>query len=163
MVTRHLSELSRAGMSPYGIAAELYRRKISAVKGIPWPQRNIPVGVGRYVLTAVNPRAATLGRSLGRQLICAPEFVLYRFREAQPHPREPEHVCAPLCVVHALRPSRALIRSPDPVVGQIQHRGVRFGIRGRLRQFQAVPSDAPIFLCRAHGEPSPFVARARPP
>jgi hypothetical protein len=34
MVTRHLSELSRAGMSRYGIAAELYRRKISAVKGI---------------------------------------------------------------------------------------------------------------------------------
>jgi len=34
-------------------------------------------------------RAATLA---GRQLICAPEFVLYRFREAQPHPGEPEHV-----------------------------------------------------------------------
>src|SRR6266568_262524 len=99
----------------------------------------------------------TLGRHLRRQLICAPEFVLYRFREAQPHPREPEHVFAPLWVVHALRPSRALIRSHAPVLGQIQCRGVRFGIRGGLRQFQAVPSDAPVFLCRAHGECFPFV------
>src|SRR5207247_2133556 len=84
--------LSPAGMSAYGIAAELNRRKVSAeVNGIPWrAQRNIPVGPGRYILTAVNARAATLGRSLGRQLICALDFVLYRFREAQPHPREPE-------------------------------------------------------------------------
>ncbi len=84
--------LSPAGMSAYGIAAELNRRKVSAeVNGIPWrAQRNIPVGPGRYILTAVNARAATLGRTLGRQLICALDFVLYRFREAQPHPREPE-------------------------------------------------------------------------
>ena len=35
-LTPHLSELSRAGMSPYGIAAELNRRKVSAVNGVPW-------------------------------------------------------------------------------------------------------------------------------
>jgi len=35
-LTPHLSELSRAGMSAYGIAAELNRRKVSAVNGVPW-------------------------------------------------------------------------------------------------------------------------------
>src|SRR6266487_5516541 len=35
-LTPHLSELSRAGMSTYGIAAELNRRKVSAVNGVPW-------------------------------------------------------------------------------------------------------------------------------
>ena len=35
-LTPHLSELSRAGMSPYGMAAELNRRKVSAVNGVPW-------------------------------------------------------------------------------------------------------------------------------
>src|SRR5437667_11277161 len=33
-LTPHPSELSRAGMSPYGIAAELTRRKVSAVNGV---------------------------------------------------------------------------------------------------------------------------------
>ncbi len=31
-----MSELSRAGMSAYGIAAELNRRRVSAVNGVPW-------------------------------------------------------------------------------------------------------------------------------
>jgi hypothetical protein len=33
-LTPHLSELSRAGMSAYGIAAELNRRKVSAINGV---------------------------------------------------------------------------------------------------------------------------------
>jgi hypothetical protein len=35
-VTPDLSELTRAGMSAYRIAAELNRRKVSAVNGVPW-------------------------------------------------------------------------------------------------------------------------------
>ena len=35
-VTPHLSELRQAGMSAYGIAAELNRRKVSAANGVPW-------------------------------------------------------------------------------------------------------------------------------
>jgi len=35
-VTPDLSELTRARMSAYGIAAELNRRKVSAVNGVPW-------------------------------------------------------------------------------------------------------------------------------
>src|SRR6266542_199749 len=35
-LTPHLSELSRAGMSPYGIAAELNGRRVSAVNAVPW-------------------------------------------------------------------------------------------------------------------------------
>jgi hypothetical protein len=35
-VTPHLSELTRAGMSAYGTAAELNRRKVSAINGVPW-------------------------------------------------------------------------------------------------------------------------------
>ena len=35
-LTPHLSELSRAGMSPYGIAAELNRRQVTAMNGVPW-------------------------------------------------------------------------------------------------------------------------------
>ena len=35
-LTPHLSELIRAGMSAYGMAAELNRRKVSAVNGVPW-------------------------------------------------------------------------------------------------------------------------------
>jgi len=35
-LTPDLSELSRAGMSPYGIAAELNRRQVTAMNGVPW-------------------------------------------------------------------------------------------------------------------------------
>jgi hypothetical protein len=35
-LTPHLSELTRAAMSAYGIAAELNRRKVSAMNGVPW-------------------------------------------------------------------------------------------------------------------------------
>ncbi len=35
-VTPHLSELHQAGMSAYGIAAELNRRNVGAANGIPW-------------------------------------------------------------------------------------------------------------------------------
>ncbi len=40
-LTPHLSELSRAGMSPYGIAAELNRRQVSAVNGVPWEAASV--------------------------------------------------------------------------------------------------------------------------
>jgi hypothetical protein len=47
-LTPHLSELSRAGMSAYGIAAELNRRKVSAmnghVTGARFPIRRIDTG-----------------------------------------------------------------------------------------------------------------------
>src|SRR5262249_49147260 len=40
-LTPHLSELSRAGMSAYGIAAELNRRKVSAINGVPWDAASV--------------------------------------------------------------------------------------------------------------------------
>src|SRR5256885_9149955 len=36
LVCRLLLEKNNAGMSPYGMAAELNRRKVSAVNGVPW-------------------------------------------------------------------------------------------------------------------------------
>ena len=40
-LTPNLSELSRAGISAYGIAAELNRRKVSAMNGVPWDAASV--------------------------------------------------------------------------------------------------------------------------